>query len=57
MLNLPDDQILPLSLQHNFWTWSAQGKVNPIPVQRAEGVYCWDVNGKRYLDIDRKSGV
>lgn len=52
MLNLPDDQILPLSLEHNFWTWSAQGKVSPIPVQRAEGVYFWDVNGKRYLDMN-----
>ncbi len=52
MIDLPDDQILPLSLEHNFWTWSAQGKVGPIPVKRSQGVYFWDVNDKRYLDLN-----
>lgn len=52
MLTLSDDEILPLSLQHSFWTWSAQSKVAPIPVKRAKGVYFWDVHGKRYLDFN-----
>src|SRR5512137_2894783 len=52
MFNISDDEILPLSKQHVFWTWSAQAKVNPIPVKRAEGVYFWDVEGKRYLDFN-----
>jgi taurine--2-oxoglutarate transaminase len=52
MFNLPDDEILPLSKKHVFWTWSAQSKVTPIPIKRAEGVYFWDVNGKRYLDFN-----
>jgi taurine--2-oxoglutarate transaminase len=52
MFDLPDDQILPLSKEHVFWTWSAQAKVNPIPVKRAKGVYFWDVNDKRYLDFN-----
>ena len=52
MFDLPDDQILPLSKEHVFWTWSAQAKVNPIPVARAKGVYFWDVAGKRYLDFN-----
>src|SRR5512135_402690 len=52
MFELPDDEILPLSLEHVFWTWSAQAKVNPIPVKRASGVYFWDVNDKRYLDFN-----
>jgi taurine--2-oxoglutarate transaminase len=26
--------------------------VQPIPVSRAQGVYFWDVNGKRYLDFN-----
>lgn len=52
MIDLPDSQILPLSLEHSFWTWSAQGKVSPIPVKRARGVYFWDVGGKRYLDFN-----
>lgn len=52
MITTADSEILPLSLEHNFWTWSAQGQVAPIPVQRSEGVYFWDVNGKRYLDMN-----
>lgn len=52
MSPIQDDEILPLSLEHNFWTWSAQAKVNPIPVTRAKGVYFWDADGKRYLDFN-----
>lgn len=52
MIELPDDEILSLSMEHNFWTWSAQGKVNPIPVKSARGVYFWDVSDKRYLDLN-----
>ncbi|HLA87623.1 MAG TPA: aminotransferase class III-fold pyridoxal phosphate-dependent enzyme [Anaerolineales bacterium] len=52
MFDLPDDEILPLSKEHVFWTWSAQAKVNPIAVKRAKGVYFWDVDDKRYLDFN-----
>jgi taurine--2-oxoglutarate transaminase len=52
MHEIKDSQILPLSLEHSFWTWSAQAKVTPIPVNRAKGVYFWDVDGKRYLDFN-----
>ncbi len=52
MFDLPDDEILPLSKEHVFYTWSAQAKVNPIPVKRAKGVYFWDTSGKRYLDFN-----
>ncbi len=52
MFDLSDNEILPLSKEHVFWTWSAQAKVNPIAVKRAKGVYFWDVNDKRYLDFN-----
>ncbi|MEJ2708098.1 MAG: aminotransferase class III-fold pyridoxal phosphate-dependent enzyme [Anaerolineales bacterium] len=52
MFDISDSEILPLSLQHSFWTWSAQAHVSPIPVKKAEGVYFWDVDGKRYLDFN-----
>lgn len=52
MIDLPDSEILPLSLEHNFWTWSAQSHVSPIAVKKAKGVYFWDVNDKRYLDLN-----
>jgi taurine--2-oxoglutarate transaminase len=52
MFDIPDSEILPLSMEHSFWTWSAQAKVTPIPVTRAKGVYFWDADGKRYLDFN-----
>ncbi len=52
MFDLPDDEILPLSKEHVFWTWAAQAKVTPIPVKSAKGVYFWDIYGKRYLDFN-----
>ncbi len=52
MFDLPDDEILPLSKEHVFWTWSAQSKVTPIPIKYAKGVYFWDTSGKRYLDFN-----
>lgn len=52
MIDLPDSEILSLTNKHNFWTWSAQAYVDPIPVTRAEGVYFWDTSGKRYLDFN-----
>ncbi len=52
MIDLPDSEILPLSLEHNFWTWSAQSHVSPIAIKKAKGVYFWDVNGNRYLDLN-----
>ena len=52
MFDLSNDEILPLSKEHVFYTWSAQAKVNPIAVTRAQGVYFWDVNDKQYLDFN-----
>jgi taurine---2-oxoglutarate transaminase len=49
---IEDNEILAETLETNFWTWSAQGKVNPIAVTRAKGVYFWDAEGKRYLDFN-----
>src|ERR671926_1914391 len=52
MFDLTNDEILSLSKEHVFYTWSAQAKVNPIAVKRAKGVYFWDVEDKRYLDFN-----
>lgn len=45
------DKIVELNRTYTFFTWSVQGKVQPVPVERGEGVYFWDVEGKRYLDF------
>ncbi len=36
---------------HVFHSWSAQGSLDPLPVQRGEGSYFWDYAGQRYLDF------
>lgn len=48
---LTAQEIVQLSREHTFFSWSVQSEVNPIPVDRAEGVYFWDANGKRYIDF------
>lgn len=32
-------------------SWSKQNSINPIPVQRAEGIYFYDYDGNRYTDM------
>jgi len=46
------EEMVQLTKQHSFFSWSAQGAVNPIPMARAKGVYFWDANGKRYFDLN-----
>ncbi len=43
-------EIVQQNKEHTLVSWNAQGTWNPIPVERAEGVYVYDANGKRYLD-------
>ena len=52
MFELSDEEILPLAKKHVFWTWSAQAKVDPIAIKKAEGVYFWDIEGRKYLDLN-----
>ncbi|MBC9957152.1 aspartate aminotransferase family protein [Yimella sp. cx-51] len=40
-----------LDRAHVFHSWSAQRKLDPMVVDRAEGSYVWDDEGKRYLDF------
>jgi taurine--2-oxoglutarate transaminase len=51
MPNLTAQQIVDLNKEYTFFSWSAQGALKPIPVTRAEGVYFYDADGKRYLDF------
>jgi taurine--2-oxoglutarate transaminase len=37
--------------KHVFHSWSAQGALNPLVVNRAEGSCFWDESGRRYLDF------
>lgn len=48
---LSSKEIIDLSREYTFFSWSMQSQVNPIPVTKAGGVYFWDAEGKRYLDF------
>jgi taurine--2-oxoglutarate transaminase len=44
-------QIVRDNLDYTLFSWSKQRGIDPIAVQRAEGVYLYDYDGKRYLDF------
>jgi taurine---2-oxoglutarate transaminase len=46
------DEIVALSKRHTIYEWSAQSKVDPIPVARAKGIYFWTPEGKRFIDFN-----
>jgi taurine--2-oxoglutarate transaminase len=46
------DEIVSLSRKHTIYEWSAQSKVEPIPVARAKGIYFWTPEDKRYIDFN-----
>jgi taurine---2-oxoglutarate transaminase len=50
--SMTGDQMIELCRQHTLFEWSAQSKVDPIPVARAKGTYFWTPEGKRFLDFN-----
>ena len=36
---------------HVFHSWSAQDRIDPLPIADAAGSYVWDCGGRRYLDF------
>lgn len=46
------DEIVRLSREYTLFPWSAQGAVDPIAIDRAEGVYLYTPDGKRILDFN-----
>ena len=50
--SMSGEEIVALTKRHTLFEWSAQAKVDPIPVARASGIYFWTPEGKRYLDFN-----
>jgi taurine--2-oxoglutarate transaminase len=50
--SMSGDEMVSLAKRHTLYDWQAQRNANPIPVERAEGVYFWTPEGKRYLDFN-----
>ena len=46
------DEMIALTKKHTLYEWSAQSKVDPIPVAKAKGIYFWTPEGKRFIDFN-----
>ena len=45
------DEILNNNLDYTLFSWSKQKGISPLAIQRGEGVYLYDYDGKRYIDF------
>ncbi|WP_460962958.1 aminotransferase class III-fold pyridoxal phosphate-dependent enzyme [Parasphingorhabdus pacifica] len=50
-MSLPATRTYELDRAHVMHSWSAQAGLDPMVVERAEGVHVWDADGHRYLDF------
>lgn len=45
------EEIKGMQKDYCLQSWSKQKGINPIPVEKAEGIYIWDYEGNRYTDM------
>ena len=45
-------EMIVACMQHSLFSWSATGKVDPIPIARAEGIYLYGPEGQRWIDFN-----
>ena len=45
-------EMIELCQKHTIYEWSSIESVNPIPVAKAQGVYFWTPEGKRFIDFN-----
>ncbi|QXE18659.1 aminotransferase class III-fold pyridoxal phosphate-dependent enzyme [Clostridium sp. 001] len=50
-LDLEVDQIREYDKKYNLHSWSAQKNLKPLVITKAEGIYFWDSDGKKYFDM------
>jgi len=43
--------VVEMGKKYNLYSWSAQSKINPTNIVKAEGIYFWDEDGKKYYDM------
>lgn len=45
------EEVKSKHLKYNLQSWSKQGALNPLPIEKADGIYMWDYDGNRYTDM------
>ena len=51
-VSMTGKEIVDLSRKHTLYEWSAQSKVDPIPVASAKGIYFYTPEGKPFIDFN-----
>lgn len=51
MSKMNGNEIKEMQVSYNLQSWSKQRGINPIPIEKADGIYMWDFDGKRYSDM------
>lgn len=51
MSKMNGNEIKEMQVAYNLQSWSKQRGINPIPIEKADGIYMWDFDGKRYSDM------
>ena len=49
-MTMSSQEMIDLCLKHSLFSWSATGKVDPLPISHAKGVYIYSPEGKKWLD-------
>lgn len=49
---MSSEEMVALSKKHTLYTWSVSGNVNPLPVERTDGVYMYTPDGQKILDFN-----
>ncbi len=44
------EEMIKLCKQHTMYSWSKNEAVSPLPIERAEGIYMYTPDGKRFID-------
>lgn len=45
------EELFELDRKHVVYSWNSQKNVSPIIIDRTDGIYMWDKEGKRYTDF------
>ena len=49
---MTSEEIVRLSREHTFFSWSVQGAIDPIAIDHAEGIYLYTPEGRRIIDFN-----
>ncbi len=49
---MSSEEMIALCKKHTLYTWAVQDQVDPLPIARAQGIYFWTPEGKRFIDFN-----